>query len=149
MPSHSTPLGPGLNDSSNPEALGARLVFRFYAAAAITNGDIVVLDRADTTYGLGNSVKKSTTTADAIDVVGVADATCTAGSWVPVVVWGLKQNANVADAVSAGDGLQSSTTAGRAGARGAGETYFAIALEDGNSDNQADVFVKALGPSAP
>lgn len=148
MPSHSTPLGPGLNDSSNPEALGARIVFRFWAAAAITNGDAVVLDTSDTTYGLGNSVKKSAS-ADAVDVVGVADATVAAGSWVPVVVWGLKQNANVADASAAGDALQTSATAGRMGTRGAGETYFAIALEDGNASNQADVFVKALGPSAP
>lgn len=123
---------------TNPESLAPRQVDQFYFAAAGAEGDFVVLDLADTTNGLGLSAKKSAAADD--HILGVLDSDVAAGSMGDVVTYGVKKDANVTTSVAAGAKLQTSSTAGRAEAAGAGEHYGAICLEAAAS-NVADVFV--------
>lgn len=123
---------------------------RLYGTAAITKGNFVMIDDADTTWGKGRSCKHSDSTTGQNEgyLAGVAVATYTANEaklGVLVQVKGVYVDANVASSVVKGDRLIASTTAGRATeATGVGSeedfTKAAVAFSDAAS-NKADVIL--------
>jgi len=120
-----------------------------YGTAAITAGDWVQIetDTGVTDYDK-NDVGASVTQADAVAngnmaVIGVATETTTAAGYLVVQIAGRYDNANVADAVNAGDGLIVDATSG-------GQAVATTATDVGNacglclvapSSNQADVMI--------
>ena len=96
---------------------GPRNVETFYFAAAVADGDVVVSDTDTTTgvvFGLGAGGIKAGTTVNLPTVIGIADAAITAGTWGPVVTYGVKKGVlTTAAAIAAGDAVVTSATAGK------------------------------------
>ena len=121
-----------------------------YCTGAVTKGDWVQIetDTGVTGYaenGLGASVTKADAVADGnMAVIGVATETKTAAGNLKVQTAGKFVDANVADAVNAGDALVvDDTEAGRAVKIAASDlaTACGLALDAGDSDNNADVLI--------
>lgn len=83
----------------------------FYFAAACGQYECVVLDRSSTTYGLGSAAKESPAgTDDNPEVLGLVQKAVAAGTWAPVLTYGVgyvKMNANM----DAGDPVCADTAA--------------------------------------
>ena len=60
----------------------------FYFAAACAANSLVMVDYANTTYGLGAAALKSLATADSGAVLGVTEHAIVAGTWAEIVVYG-------------------------------------------------------------
>lgn len=86
-----------------------------YCTNAVTVGEAVQIDTANTQYGLGNSVKKAqASSADTELLCGIADATMTAAGDLLVQVSGLRTDVAVDSSVAAGEYLTNvGATAGR------------------------------------
>lgn len=108
----------------------------FYFAAAAALGDIVVMDRSTTTYGLGSAAKTSPTTADFPEVLGAIDyddpnGAVAAGTWREVVTYGVAKVKEAAD-IDAGDPVCTTNVAGtvRELVEGTDGNRIGFALED-------------------
>ena len=121
-----------------------------FCTGAVTAGDWVQIetDSGVTDYaknGLGASVTKADTVADGnMAVVGVATETLTAAGDIRIQTAGKFENANVADAVVAGDALVvDDTEAGRAVKIAAGDLapVCGLALEASPATNLCDVMI--------
>lgn len=118
----------------------------FLASAAITAGDLVEFDAAQTDSDRVLYVKQcvGVPTKGSAAVCGIALETVAAGARVKCTVAGYHEGANVAAATTAGDALVGPIgTAGRAEIEVPGTTtgaVFAIALE-ADTANVADVWV--------
>ena len=113
----------------------------FYAAAAIEDGDLVVVDLADTTYGLGASMKISTTDVDLIPL-GIADQDIAAGTFGRIVTYGVKLGAKAAGVLAAGEAITQHNVVGTVtvGTIGTNDVIgFALTVVDSGA---ADVFVQ-------
>lgn len=116
-----------LNDSANQATTGSsnrRQVETFIASSAIAANDLVALD-----IGTSNDsdkalyiIKADSTTGAGVVAIGFAlDAAASPGDLVRVTIAGVHESANV-DTTVLGDRLKVSSTAGRAGVYGAGDT---------------------------
>lgn len=135
---------PHIQDGTDPEKHQGRITLQFYneSGAAIAEGDTVAIDVSKTTFGKGRSIKAGPASADSALILGVADKAIPNLAWGEVLVWGIKTNCNVADAVTAEAGLQQSGTAGRLEAAGGNdERRVGLALTDGDGSNRGSVFV--------
>jgi len=121
-----------------------------YCTGAVTKGDWVQIetDTGVTDYaknGLGASVTKADAVANGnMAVVGVATETLTAAGELRIQTAGKFTDANVADAVAAGDALVvDNTAAGQAVKIEASDlaTVCGLALDAGDSDDNADVMI--------
>ncbi len=120
---------------------GPRNVASFYFAAAVDDGDVVISD-TDTTYGLGSGAKKAPDTADLATVVGIADADIAAGTWGPVVTYGVKLGVDSTSTIAAGAAVMTSgATAGHVVTIGTGKNRIGHALSAA-AGNLINVFVK-------
>jgi hypothetical protein len=121
---------------------------RLWCTAGVTEGDWIAIDSNDATNPAALE-GFSFVTADAgvegdYDTVGVATETTTAAAWVTVQVAGMYTNANVADAVTLGQNLVISATAGRAEAvstETADTRIIGKALTAGDANNDANVWI--------
>jgi predicted RecA/RadA family phage recombinase len=113
----------------------------FYNAAAVEEGDWVVIDRAETTYGLGAACKVAPASgADTQEVLGVALHDSAAGEKVRVRKYG-PCTAKTTSA-TAGTGQQISATAGTSTDTG-GNTQFIVGVAlSATSSGTSTVFVK-------
>lgn len=116
-----------LNDSANQATTGSsnrRQVETFIASSAIAANDLVALD-----IGTSNDsdkalyiIKADSSTGAGVVAIGFAlDAAASPGDLVRVTIAGVHESANV-DTTVLGDRLKVSSTAGRAGVYGAGDT---------------------------
>lgn len=123
---------------------GARYKY-IKAGNTITAGDAVKLDVSVTLLERDATVIRTAAADERWE--GVAVASMTVGQYGWICVRGRFNNANVADAAVAGAIVAPSATAGRlatpvasaANALAAGSGRGAIALEDGDANNQADI----------
>lgn len=121
---------------------------RVWCTAAVTAGDWIAIDSNDTTNPSALE-GWSFVTADSgvegdYDTIGVAMDTTTAAGFVTVQIAGRYDGANVADAVTLGQNLVISTTAGRAAAVAAEGTSSRIigkALSAADANNDANVWI--------
>ena len=127
-----------------PTASNRRQIETFIAGAAITSGDWVMFDTAATGAARVLTVIQATFAATGQPLtVGVAIQSATAaGESVDVVVGGYVENANVATAVTVGQGLSISAVNGRGSAAAATALapFCGVALE-GAASNLCDVWV--------
>lgn len=125
----------------------------FYFAAAAALGDIVVMDRSTTTYGLGSAAKTSPATADFPEVLGAIDyddpdGAVVAGTWRNVVTFGVAKVKAASD-IDAGDPVCTTGTAGtcRELVEGTDGNRIGFALEDDGAvtAGYARIFVQLGG----
>jgi hypothetical protein len=125
------------------------------SGGALTLNDWVAIDVtktvADAPAGmqsppiLGEFIIQSPAGADDARIIGVLVEACADQTWGRVRRLGRVVNANVADAVTAGQLLQNSGTAGRAEAAGAvTQRVIGFAYTDGDGSNDATVEVRCL-----
>lgn len=120
----------------------------FYFAAAASPGDIVVIDRASTTYGLGSAAKTSPATADLLEVVGAIDyddPPVSAGTWAEVVTYGVVK-VKLASDIDAGDPVCTAATAGTGREMVEGVDYhkigFALEADGAVTSGYGRIFIK-------
>ena len=146
MPNKIAKLYDGLTEAGvySAEISAPRNEATFYFAAAVADGDVVMLDLADSTYGLGGSAKKTTATDNLALVVGIADEAVAAGSYGRVVTYGVKLGVPThAAALAAGIGIVTGGTAGTIKALVAHEqNKIGYSLTARTGTNIIDVFVQ-------
>ena len=126
-----------------PTASNRRQIETFIAGAAITKGDWVMFDTSATGAARVLTVIQATFAATGQPLtVGVATQTVASGAEVEVVIAGYVEGANVATAVTVGQGLSISAVNGRGAAYAAAALAPAcgVALE-GAASNTCDVWV--------
>ena len=92
-----------------------------YCTGAVTKGDWVVIDLADTTNGRGASVKQYAGSSLDATAFGIATETKTAAGNLVVQTAGLCDFANMTGSVAAGAALACDTTAGKASTAAGGD----------------------------
>lgn len=123
-----------------------RQAHRGYFSGAVAANEVVSVNVADTTYGLGGSFKKAAATADDPTAVGVATGAIAAGGIAEYQTYGPAYAIADAGGWAAGDSLQVSATAGRlAIAGGNAERRVAIALEAAAANETKRVFLQFPG----
>lgn len=129
---------------NSEDAVQIRQTFKNTAGSTISKGDAVILKLPDDGGGDGVEVT-TTTTADSNRVIGIAAEDIEDDAFGPIVIWGIVEEANVADASAAGDLLGTSATAGRlATGTTTHGTAIALALTDATAANTATVFVSKV-----
>ncbi len=133
-----------------------------HGTAAITAGNVVMLNLADTTNGLGGSVVTCTNTANGEQLaLGIAVETTTDAGTIKIQTAGKYENANVGTPTVAGDSLicsnASDAAVGRLVVYAAADVapIFAVALESENAAtgvepasglvNKADIMIYDKG----
>lgn len=120
-------------------------LFKNTGAAKINNGDVVILEGADT-----SAIGVQTTTAvESRLVVGFADADIEVDAIGPVVVRGYKEDANVATGTAVDTYVGTSATAGRTAAMGVAAlaqigAHIGIVVGAAAAANKATVYVCKL-----
>ena len=116
-----------------------------YFSGGTNAGDLCMIDTADTTYGLGKSVK-ACDSADTALVVGFSVETTSAGSFGKIRTYGPMQNANVDSGIAAGVALASKASpSGRTTtATFDDDLIIAVTLET-SASNAGDIFITIGG----
>lgn len=122
---------------------------RFFAAEAISKGDVVAIDVATNTYGYGNSVKKANSGTNAVSCpIGVATSDIANGKIGEIQVGGLCDFAKILDTNDdPGDLLGSSGTAGSLTIMAADDILPCAILVVEGTANTADSTVFLLNPA--